>query len=236
MPHITANALGGADPEKNVPITIWAHRGCTPYFNQETFDKIFWHTLKPIFEEIISRGRQILFYGEGNWEAHYETLKELPAGSLIYHLDKGCPAKCAKAFKGHFAISGGLPYDTLARGSRADVRNEMKKLFYVMKPGGGYILDATALMLHDVDPENLREAVNFTMEHGVYSQTSPAPERKLTGPQNIPQGFRPPNAVRPWEEEKKDYKNLTGDVALVENIWKRNDAAAYNYIWTTVLW
>jgi hypothetical protein len=99
MPHIVANALAGADPFKQVPITIWAHRGCLPFFTQETFDTIFWPTLKPVFEELISRGHQILFYGEGNWEPHYETLCELPAGSIIYHLDKGDPLKAAKAFR-----------------------------------------------------------------------------------------------------------------------------------------
>ena len=170
MPHIVANALGGADPEKKVPITIWAHRGCIPFFTQETFDTIFWPTLKPVFEEIISQGYQILFYGEGNWEAHYETLKELPTGSIIYHLDRGDPAIAARAFKAKIAISGGLSYDVLSRGTPDDVRAHMKDLFEVMKPGGGYILDATALMLHDIKPENLDAAVAYTLEHGVYSQ------------------------------------------------------------------
>jgi hypothetical protein len=51
IPHIIANALAGADPDKNVPITIWAHRGCVPFISMETFNKIFWPTLKPVFEE-----------------------------------------------------------------------------------------------------------------------------------------------------------------------------------------
>lgn len=236
MPHIVANALAGADPEKNVPITIWAHRGCVPFFSQETFDTIFWPTLRPVFEEIISKGYQILFYGEGNWEAHYDALRGLPDGSIIYHLDKGDPAKAAQAFKGKFPISGGLSYDALARGTKEDVRSHMKSLFEVMKPGGGYILDATALMLHDVKPQNLEAAVEYTLEHGVYSQGHQAKPRGAARPQNIPQGKRPPNTVRPWEEESKDYRCLSGDVEFVKSKWEANDAAAYNYIWTTVLW
>lgn len=236
MPHIVANALSGADPEKKVPITIWAHRGCVPFFSQETFDTIFWPTLKPVFEEIISKGYQILFYGEGNWEAHYNALLELPEGSIIYHLDKGDPATAAKAFKGKFAISGGLSYDVLARGSKDDVRSHLKQLFEVMKPGGGYILDATALMMHDIIPENLDAAVEYTLEHGVYSQGHEGVKRGSHGPQNIPQGKRPPGVVRPWEEESKNYRCLTGDVELVKSKWQANDAAAYNYLWTTVLW
>lgn len=236
MPHIVANALAGADPEKKLPITIWAHRGCIPFFSQETFDTIFWPTLKPVFEELISKGYQILFYGEGNWEPHYQSLLELPAGSMIYHLDKGDPAKAAKAFKGKFAISGGLSYDVLSRGSTEDVRKHMKELFEVVKPGGGYILDATALMLDDIKPENLKTAVEYTLEHGVYSQGHAAPARGKSSPQNIPQGERLPNTVRPWQVESKNYCCLSGDTELVREKWQANDAAAYNYLWTTVLW
>ena len=236
MPHIVANALGGADPDKNVPITIWAHRGCVPFFSRETFDRIFWPTLKPVFEEIISHGYQILFYGEGTWEPHYDSLKELPAGSLIYHLDKGDPALAAKKFKGHFAISGGLPYDLLARGSRDDVRNGMRELFKVMKPEGGYILDCTALMLHDINPENVRTAVEYTMEHGAYSRTSPKISERLTPSRDIPAGHRKPGTVRPWETESAVYRDLSGDIDLVQRKWRECDASLYGYLWTTVLW
>lgn len=235
IPHIVANALGGADPNKEVPITIWAHRGCVPFINPEIFEKIYWPTLKPVFEEIISKGYQILFYGEGNWEAHYDTLRELPAGSIIYHLDKGSIEKAA-TLKDRFAISGGLDYNVLALGSEDDVRKYMKKLFEYMKPGGGYILDATALLLSDIKPENLRAAVDYTMEHGVYSQSSPAPARGVAPGHSFNLGKRPPNVVRPWEIESSCYRNLCGNTELVKNTWEGLDAALYNYLWTTVLW
>ena len=246
MPHILENALAGADPDKNVPITIWAHRGCVPFITQEMFDTIFWPTLKPIFEEIISRGHQILFYGEGNWEAHYDSLLELPDQGIIYHIDKGDPAYAAKKLKSKFAISGGLAYDVLARGTEADVRQHMKELFAAVKEGGAYILDATALMLSDIKPENVKAAVDYTLEHGVYSQSQvqaklPKAVESSKTPRNIqanviPVGKRPPHVCRPWAKESAGYKNLSGDVALVRGQWEKADAAAYNYIWTSVLW
>ena len=236
MPHIVANALGGADPYKQVPITIWAHRGCVPFISPETFKTIVWPTLKPVFEEIISKGYQILFYGEGNWEAHYDALRELPAGSIIYHLDKGSPEVAARKLKDRFAVSGGLSYDVLARGTPDDVRRFMKDLLAVMKPGGGYILDATALMLSDIREDNLKVAVDYTLEHGIYSQSSPAPARGRAIAQTIPQDARTPNTVRPWAVESNDYKHLSGNIALVKAQWEKADAALYNYLWTTVLW
>jgi len=237
MPHILANALASADPDKNVPITIWAHRGCIPFVSQETFDNIFWPTLKPIFEEIIRQGHQILFYGEGNWESHYDSLLELPELGIIYHIDKGDPAFAAKKLKNKFAISGGLPYDVLARGTEADVRHQMKILFDSVKSGGGYILDATALMLSDIKPENVKTAIEYTLEHGVYSQSSAAKTlQKPSIAPHIPQGTRAPNVCRPWAQESAEYANLTGDVDMVKSQWEKADAAAYNYIWTSVLW
>jgi len=237
MPHILANALSGADPDKNVPITIWAHRGCVPFISQEMFDGIFWPTLKPIFEEIIRQGHQILFYGEGNWEAHYDNLLELPAQGIIYHIDKGDPAYAAKKLKRKFAISGGLNYDALARGTEADARQHAKKLLDAVKQDGGYILDATALMLSDIKPENVKAVIDYTLEHGAYSRSTPG--NAIEAPKNvhdIPAGMRPPLVCRSWETESSEYKNLCGDVDLVRSQWQNADAAAYNYIWTSVLW
>jgi len=265
MPHILANALGGADPDKNVPITIWAHRGCVPFISPKVFDDIYWPTLKPIFEEIIRQGHQILFYGEGNWERHYDSLLELPAGGIIYHLDKGDPALAAKKLKPKFALSGGVSYDVLARGTPDDVRSHLRDLFAVLKDGGGYILDAGALMLSDIDPQNVKAAADYTMEHGTYSQSTSvttartAASASATGhvasasatghvasassdnpspvsfiPDNP--GARKPNVCRPWELESQAYRHLSGDVGLVRSQWEKADAAAYNYLWTTVLW
>jgi len=254
MPHILANALVAADPDKNVPITIWAHRGCVPFISPKIFNDIYWSTLKPIFEEIIRQGRQILFYGEGNWEYHYDSLLELPEGGIIYHLDKGDPALAAQKLKRKFALSGGLSYDALARGTPGEVRAHMKELFKAMKGDGGYILDATALMLSDIKPENIKTAVEYTMEHGVYSRSSassPAAVPQATPSIDssdrpagastetvaaMPTGARPPHICRSWHVESASYRNLEGDTGLVRAQWEKADAAAYGYLWTTVLW
>ena len=236
IPHIVANAINGADPNKEVPITIWAHRGCLPFITREVFDGICWPTLRIVFEEIISRGYQILFYGEGNWEAHYDDLRTLPAGSIVYHLDKGSKEYAARKLKDRFAISGGLNYNKLVYGTRDDIRQEMKELFNWFKPDGGYMLDATALMLSDVNPDNLKTAVQYVMDHGGYSRTV-APKPRETCPGHaIDGGSRPPQAVRPWDEEKKGYRMLAGDVEGTRAAWEKVDSALYNYLWTTVLW
>ncbi len=237
IPHIVANALGGADPDKNVPITIWAHRGCVPYINQEIFDNIMWPTLKPVFEEVIASGHQILFYSEGNWEAHYKNLLELPENGIIYHLDKGDP-KTAVQLKEKFSISGGLRYDLLCRGTKDEIHAHMRELFSTVGEGGGYILDASALMLNDVQPENIRTAVDYTLQHGAYSQGHSSYTKLSQTPyaQAYKPTGNPPNVCRKWEQESSAYTHLSGDTALVRKSWESVDSAAYNFLWTSVLW
>jgi len=93
MPHLGYLALTGADPSHQVPIPIWMHRGCTPFISKEHFERIYWPTLKPIVEALWAQGNQTLFYAEGKWDAHLESFAELPAHSIVYHLDRGNPER-----------------------------------------------------------------------------------------------------------------------------------------------
>ncbi|MCX7826854.1 MAG: hypothetical protein N2689_15045, partial [Verrucomicrobiae bacterium] len=61
QPHLLHVALMGADPNKNVPVGLWMHRGCVPFISFEHFETIFWPTPKPIVEELWARGHQTLF-------------------------------------------------------------------------------------------------------------------------------------------------------------------------------
>lgn len=234
IPHVIATALGGADPAKEVPITIWAHRGCVPLITPKIFDEIYWPTLRPVFEELIAQGHRILFYGEGNWEAHYDVFRTLPAGSIIYHLDKGSPELAARKLKDRFAISGGLDYNVLALGDEDDVKRHMAKLFEWLKPDGGYMLDATALMLDDIKPENLVTAARYAMDHGGYSRSTPVRARETCAHPAIAQGRRPAGVVKPWAEESASYSCLSGDVDAVKRAWEGVDGALYAYLWMSV--
>ncbi|MHC4756201.1 MAG: uroporphyrinogen decarboxylase family protein, partial [Planctomycetota bacterium] len=121
MPHLLNVALSGADPDKNVPITIWMHRGCVPFVSRKHFDNIYWPTLKPIIEEIWANGHQVLFYAEGSWDAHLESFAELPDASIIYHVDNGDIFKAHKVLGHKFCISGGIPNYLLSYGTADEV-------------------------------------------------------------------------------------------------------------------
>jgi len=168
MPHLTHVALSGADPEKNVPIGLWMHRGCVPFVSREHFERFYWPTLKPIIEEIWSRGHQVLFYAEGNWDAHLESFAELPDGAIVYHVDKGDIFDVHSVLGKKFCISGGIPNFLLSYGTEQEVRDYCRKLIDGVARDGGYIMDAGAIMQNDTKAENLRAMTEFAREYGVY--------------------------------------------------------------------
>ena len=168
MPHLTHVALSGADPDKNVPIGLWMHRGCVPFFSQKHFEKFYWPTLKPIVEEIWAHGHQVLFYAEGDWNAHLNAFAELPDGSIVYHVDQADIFEAHKAIGEKFCISGGIPNFLLSYGTEEEVRECCKKVIDGVAGDGGYIMDASAIIQNDGKVENIKAMTDFTREYGVY--------------------------------------------------------------------
>ncbi|MHC4325828.1 MAG: uroporphyrinogen decarboxylase family protein [Planctomycetota bacterium] len=168
MPHLLHIALSGADPDKNVPIGFWMHRGCVPFISHEHFDKFYWPTLKPIIEEIWARGHQVLFYAEGDWNAHLKSFAELPEKSIVYHVDKADIFEVHKAIGQKFCISGGIDNVLLSYGTADEVRECCKKVIDGVAGDGGYIMDASAIIQNDASIENIRVMTDFTREYGVY--------------------------------------------------------------------
>ncbi len=168
MPHLTYTALAGADHEKNVPIGFWMHRGCVPFVSHEHFNKFYWPTLKPIIQEIWSKGHQVLFYAEGDWNPHLDSFRELPEASIVYHVDRGDIFEVHRKIGDRFCISGGIPNFVLSYGSEDEVRERCRKVIDKVAGDGGYIMDAAAIMQNDTKVENVRAMTEFTREYGVY--------------------------------------------------------------------
>jgi len=168
MPHLLHVAASGADPDKNVPIGLWMHRGCVPFLSPEQFERFYWPTLKQIIEGLWERGHQVLFYAEGEWNPNLKYIAQLPDLSIIYHVDRGDIFEVHRAVGHKFCLSGGIPNDLLAFGTPPDVREYCKKVIDGVARDGGYIMDASAIMQDDTKAENLRAMTEFTREYGVY--------------------------------------------------------------------
>jgi hypothetical protein len=167
-PHLLHVAASGADPQRQVPVGLWLHRGCVPFLSPAQFEKFYWPTLKQIIEGLWAQGIQTLFYAEGEWNANLKFIAELPDLSIIYHVDRGDIFEVHRAVGHKFCLSGGIPNDLLAFGKPDDVKEYCKKVIDGVARDGGYIMDASAIMQDDTKEENLRAMTEFTRQYGVY--------------------------------------------------------------------
>jgi uroporphyrinogen-III decarboxylase len=124
--------------------------------------------LKPIILEIWKQGHQILFYAEGNWNAHLSTFAELPDRSIIYHVDNADIFEVHRVLGRKFCLSGGIPNFLLGYRTPDDVRAYCKKVIDGVAKDGGYIMDASAIVQDDARVENIKAMTDFTREYGVY--------------------------------------------------------------------
>lgn len=245
MPHLCRVAQLTSDPDKNVPIGYWMHRGCIPLVSPDQFQNIYWPTVKPIIEELWAGGNQTLFYAEGNWDYHLETFTELPDLSIIYHVDQGDIFKAHQVLGDRFCLSGGIPNFLLAYRSPQEVRECCKRILDGVGQEGGYILDASAIVQNDGKVENIKAMTDFAREYGVYSDGHSSPEAPCAKSdyqehhQNrIPQlgpNARPCGTVVPWERKRQDWENVTGNVSLLKDVWESVDSLAHVYIWQLVV-
>lgn len=249
IPHLNNVALSSADPDKNVPIGFWMHRGCVPFVNRKQFDSHYWPTLKPIIEELWANGHQTLFYAEGNWNAHLESFLELPERSIVYHVDRDDIFDVHRRIGHKFCLSGGVPNFLLSFGKPEDVRECCKKVIQGVSQDGGYIMDASAIMQNDTSIENMKVMTEATREYGVYSsgvsQASIEDLKKdhsFKGPKVQGYGLsghreprKKPGVCIPWEEKRKELSTIKGDEDILKRIWEDIDSLGHTYIWQCLL-
>ncbi|MCX7806286.1 MAG: hypothetical protein N3A38_14025 [Planctomycetota bacterium] len=236
-PHLLNVALAGSDPGGHVPVGCWMHRGCVPFVNPRTFDRIYWPTLRPIIEELARNGRQTLLYAEGNWDFHLDAFARLPDRSVVYHVDQGDIFEVHRKIGGKFCLSGGVPNALLSHGTEQQVRDVCRRIIDEVARDGGYIMDASAIIQNDAKVENIRAMTEFTREYGVYSTGhAPKPERPLApsaaGSRSLGRKTRrAPGVCIPWEEQKALLPPIQGDEAVVRRVWEDVDALGCMYIW-----
>jgi hypothetical protein len=219
------------------------HRGCTPFISKRHFHSIYWPTLKPIVEALWAQGNQTLLYAEGKWDAHLEEFAELPAGSVIFHLDRSDPAAAHRVLGGKFCLSGGVPNALLAFGSPEDVKAHCRRLIESIGAEGGYIMDASAIIQNDAAIENLKAMTDAAREFGVYRSPSAgagnqpaAPTRRTAGlPDWAASGKVPPGVCFPFEQRAHEWPPIVGDIALARRVWNDIEGLAYLYIWHVLL-
>lgn len=229
LPHLLHVALSTADPARLVPVGFWMHRGCVPLVTPAQFESHYWPTTRPLIEELWGHGHQTLCYAEGDWSHHLDRFAELPAGSIVYHVDRGDIVEVHRRLGGKFCLSGGIPNYLLARGTPAEVRACCQRVIDRVARDGGYIMDASAIIQNDAQVENLRALTDFTRDYGVYSSgTLDAVEAApATGTSRQPS----PAVCTPWPQRRAELPGVTGDEGLLQRVWEDIDALGHTFVW-----
>jgi len=239
MPHLLHVAQTSADPSKQVPVGFWMHRGCVPFVTPEQFSSHYWPTLKPIIEELWRGGSRTLFYAEGDWNAHLDSFRELPPGSIVYHVDRADIFEAHRKLGDRFCLSGGIPNVLLSYGSENEVRTVVRRVLDSVARDGGYIVDASAIMQDDTKPENLRAMTEAAREFGVYSRGHAEPQQVGSEPAPRAAPAAPPTprpgVCIPWELRRAEMGKIRGDEEIVRRIWEQIDTLGNMYIWQVLL-
>jgi hypothetical protein len=250
IPHLVNVGLTTADPNNQVPIGFWMHRGCVPFFNPRQCASHYWPTLKPCIEEFWKNGHQTLFYAEGRWKHHFETFRELPDQSIVFHCDQDDIFEVHEKLHDKFAVSGGIPNMLLSWGTPEEVREFVLRVIKEVARNGGYIMDAGAIMQDDTNVENMKMMTNVCREHGVYDAgsyetptatppcdlpTAVESRKQVAGLDNVPAPRVKPGVCFAWEDRVKDLPQITGDPALIQKVWEDVDALGNMYIWQLLL-
>jgi uroporphyrinogen-III decarboxylase len=247
MPHLYNIAKSSADPNKQVPIGYWMHRGCIPFVSEGEFESHYWPTTKPIIEELWKDGHQTMFYAEGDWAHHLNSFTELPDKSILYHVDKGDIFNVHNKLGDKFCLSGGIPNTLLSYGTKDELLKHCKKVIDEVAKDGGYIMDASAIIQNDATIENMKNLTNFTREYGVYSSGSSklvelneplvpnssfannfGMKEQLDSTKNL-------GVCTSWDKKRGSLGEISGNEALIKNIWDDIEGFGNMFIWQCLL-
>jgi len=152
----------------NPRVFIPLHKGADGFMSSEQFKTFYWPTLRKLIVGLIDEGLTPWVLFEADYTSRLEIIRDIPAGKAIYHFERTDIFK-AKAILGDVVcIRGGVPNSLLCTSTPNEVKDHCKKLIDIVGKGGGFIMDAGAI-IDEAKPENMKAMVDFTKEYGVYS-------------------------------------------------------------------
>ena len=158
-------ATKGKDEGKHVFMAL--HKGMDGFLSHEHYRKYYWNHLQKIILAIIDSGKVPYIYTEGKYNHRLDCLSEVPPGKVFYHFEDVDMAVAKKKLGGIACISGGFPASLLDWSTPARIREEMKKLYDVCAPGGGFIFE-TSCGMGNCKRENVEAMFEAARELGKY--------------------------------------------------------------------
>jgi len=151
----------------NPRVFIPLHKGADGFMSLEQFKTFFWPTLRQLIVGLIDEGLTPWLLVEADYTSRLEIMGDIPRGKAIYHFEQTDIFRAKEVLGDVVCIRGGVPSSLLCTGTPEEVKSRCKQLIDTVGKGGGYIMDAGAL-IDDAKPENMKAMIDFTKEYGVY--------------------------------------------------------------------
>ena len=262
--HVIHKILSGARGDTTLPAQMPLHRGAYPFLSPAQWERFYWPSLRKVIEGLWSVGKRTMFVAEADWTPYLASIADLPARSIVFHVDQTDLPTAAHLFKDRFCLTGNVPNHLLAYGTPSDVRDYTHRLVETYAGDGGFIVAAAAGIMDPVRLENVEALVDAA--HELALGTSPtassdgagatsAHPRDLGWPAGVARAApaladpRPassgsptsgdvagclPGVCVPWSTIADHLGQVKGDVELVRREWERLDELAYSYLWSWI--
>ncbi len=180
------------------------------FMRTKDFEKLWW---KPWLEQIshyASMGIRSGAFLEDDWTRYLDYLQDAPTGTF-FTFEYGDPKQFKEKLGKKFVLSSGFPIKYLTQCTKEEVVGKTKEWLDIMAPGGQYAFgfDKGALVLADVNLDNLKAVVETVLEYGVYDNAG-APSGEIFNKEDYSavhvDEFKS-RAFRSWEDYKAANPN-----------------------------
>lgn len=139
---------------------------CHNVMNIKQFERFLWPNLKTMLDTLAAKGKTVRLFMEGSSRRFWEYFKDYPAGIITMHPEQDDVFEMRKELP-NVAILGGMPVQTLGKGTKQECLDLTKRLCDELGGDGGYIFseDKMVSFRNDANPENVKAVCDFIREY-----------------------------------------------------------------------
>lgn len=168
-PLMIRMGVSAAEVSGNPRVLIPLHKGAHGFMSLKQFNTFYWPSLRKVILELVDEGLVPYLLLEGDYTDRLEIIKDVPKGRVLYHFERTDIFKAKEILGDRVCIKGNVPNTLLCTGTSQEVKEYCKQLIDVVGEGGGFIMDAGAV-IDEAKPENMKAMTDFTKEYGIYKR------------------------------------------------------------------
>ena len=139
------------------------------FMREKDFKELWWSYWHRQITDYASLGVRAEAFLEDDWTRYIDYLQDTPTGTY-FTFEYGDTKLFKEKLGNKYILGGGFPLRHLTTCTKSEVIDKTKEWLDIMMPGGQYTFsfDKGALVLADVNIENLRAVMETVVSYGVY--------------------------------------------------------------------